>query len=103
MCSAPRPRERGPRQDPPAAGTASRFNGKLRNDCLNASLFLSIEDAGSKIEAWHMNYNDVRPHSSLRDRGAAEYLGRAPAGTTAVFSSRTTQPQDGTNLGIDRQ
>jgi putative transposase len=31
------------------------FNGKLRDECLNANQFLSIEDARSKIEAWRMD------------------------------------------------
>jgi transposase InsO family protein len=32
---------------------------------LNANQFLSIEDARSKIEAWRIDYNLHRPHSSL--------------------------------------
>jgi len=35
------------------------FNGKLRDECLNANQFLSIEDARRKIEAWWMDYNHV--------------------------------------------
>ena len=35
------------------------FNGKLRDERLNANQFLSIEDARSKIEAWRMDYNHV--------------------------------------------
>jgi putative transposase len=46
--------------------------------------FLSIEDARSKIEAWRMDYNHQRPHSSLGDRTPAEYLERATMGTTAL-------------------
>jgi putative transposase len=60
------------------------FNGKLRDECLNANQFLSIEDARSKIEAWRMDYNHLRPHSSLGDRSPAEYLERATTGTTAL-------------------
>jgi putative transposase len=60
------------------------FNGKLRDECLNANQFLSIEDARSKIEAWRMDYNHLRPHSSLGHRSPAEYLERATAGTTAL-------------------
>jgi putative transposase len=44
------------------------FNGKLRDECLNANQFLSIDDARSKIEAWRMDYNHLRPHSSLGQR-----------------------------------
>ena len=41
------------------------FNGRLRDDCLNVMQFESIEDAIEKIEAWRIDYNDRRPHSSL--------------------------------------
>jgi putative transposase len=32
------------------------FNGRLRDDCLNANSFLSLDDARSKIEAWRRDY-----------------------------------------------
>ena len=40
------------------------FNGRLRDECLNAHWFLSLADAKSKIEAWR-HYNESRPHSAL--------------------------------------
>jgi putative transposase len=52
------------------------FNGKLRDECLNANQFLSIADARSKIEAWRADYNLHRPHSSLGNRTPREYLDR---------------------------
>ncbi|WP_425519683.1 integrase core domain-containing protein, partial [Xanthomonas euvesicatoria] len=41
------------------------FNGRLRQECLNAHWFLSLADARSKIEAWRRFYNEERPHSAL--------------------------------------
>ena len=41
------------------------FNGSFRDECLNVHWFLSLEDAGEKIEAWRQEYNTFRPHSSL--------------------------------------
>ena len=41
------------------------FNGRLRQECLNAHWFLSLEDARTKIEAWRKDYNENRPHSAL--------------------------------------
>jgi putative transposase len=41
------------------------FNGKFRAECLNASWFLTLDEARRKCEAWRRDYNDVRPHSSL--------------------------------------
>ena len=50
------------------------FNGRLRDECLNGNLFFSIEDARRKLEAWRIDYNTVRPHSSLGDRSPSELL-----------------------------
>jgi putative transposase len=44
---------------------AESFNGKFRAECLNASWFMSLDDARSKCEAWRRDYNEVRPHSSI--------------------------------------
>jgi putative transposase len=41
------------------------FNGKFRDECLNENWFLSLQEAGMKIEAWRKDYNQVRPHSAL--------------------------------------
>ena len=41
------------------------FNGRLRDECLNARWFLSQADAKSKIEAWRRHYNESRPHTAL--------------------------------------
>jgi len=62
----------------------TEFTGRVLDECLNANQFLSIENARNKIEAWRMDYNHQRPHSSLGDRTPAEYLERATAGTTAL-------------------
>ena len=41
------------------------FNGKIRDECLNADVFVSIEDALAKLEVWRLDYNTERPHCSL--------------------------------------
>ena len=41
------------------------FNGRLRDECLNASWFVTLQDARRKIEAWRRDYNERQPHSSL--------------------------------------
>ncbi len=46
-------------------GLIEAFNGRLRQECLNESWFLSLEDAREKIEAWRMDYNRERPHGAL--------------------------------------
>lgn len=37
------------------------FNGRLRQVCLNANWFLSLDDAKDKIEAWRRYYNESHP------------------------------------------
>ena len=49
------------------------FNGRLRDECLNANLFFSIDDARRKLETWRLHYNTQRPHSSLNDRTPTEF------------------------------
>jgi len=49
------------------------FNGRLRDECLNESWFVSLADAQRTIEAWRQEYNNARPHSSLANRTPSEY------------------------------
>jgi putative transposase len=41
------------------------FNGKMRDECLNAHWFTTVRDARRTVERWRQDYNHVRPHSSL--------------------------------------
>jgi putative transposase len=49
-------------------GYVESFNGRFRDECLNASWFLNLADAKQKIERWRNEYNAERPHSSLAYR-----------------------------------
>ena len=49
------------------------FNGRLRDECLNAEVFFSIADANEKITAWRIDHNTCRPHSSIGNLAPAEY------------------------------
>jgi putative transposase len=49
------------------------FNGRLRQECLNAHWFMSLADAQMKIEAWRVDYNESRPHSALNWLTPAEF------------------------------
>ena len=58
------------------------FNGRLRDECLNANWFLSLEDAQAKIAAWRKEYNESRPHTALGHMPPAEFAawdGASPA------------------------
>jgi len=50
------------------------FNGRLRQECLDQSWFVSIEDAQKKIESWRIDYNENRPHSSLENQAPNVFL-----------------------------
>ncbi len=41
------------------------FNGKLRDELLNAEVFNTLLEARVLIEQWRMLYNTVRLHSAL--------------------------------------
>jgi putative transposase len=52
------------------------FNGRLRQECLNATWFMSLDDAKGKIGAWREYYNESRPHSALDWTAPAEFARR---------------------------
>jgi putative transposase len=54
-------------------GLIEAFNGRLRQECLNESWFLSLEDAREKVEAWRQQYNKKRPHGALGNLSPVEY------------------------------
>jgi len=54
-------------------GHIESFNGRLRDECLNANWFQNLADARSKIAAWSEEYNGERPHSSLGYRTPNEF------------------------------
>jgi transposase InsO family protein len=49
-------------------GFNERFNGSLRDECLNREYFYTLKEAQHIIEAWRNEYNHIRPHSSLNYR-----------------------------------
>lgn len=52
------------------------FNGRLRDECLNASWFTSVQDARNQIEIWRCDYNKNRPHRSLGGQTPLEYAAK---------------------------
>ncbi len=49
------------------------FNGRFRDECLNAHWFENMADARRKIESWRQEYNQQRPHSALAYRTPEEF------------------------------
>lgn len=52
-------------------GYIESFNGKLRDELLNGEIFETLLEAKVLIERWRIEYNTVRPHSSLGYRPPA--------------------------------
>ncbi len=50
------------------------FNGRLRQECLNQNWFTSLADARQIVEAWREDYNQQRPHSSLKQQTPSEFV-----------------------------
>ena len=53
------------------------FNGRLRDELLNETLFTSLDQARAVLAAWKDDYNMVRPHSALGNLTPAEYADRS--------------------------
>ncbi|MDX1072773.1 IS3 family transposase [Sinorhizobium medicae] len=67
-------------------GYVESFNGRMRDELLNESLFFGLDHARSAIAEWADDYNNFRPHSSLGYQTPANY-----AGIIAATGSNATQ------------
>jgi transposase InsO family protein len=52
-------------------GYIESFNGKLRDEVLNREVFDTLLEAKVLVERWRLEYNCIRPHSSLGYRPPA--------------------------------
>jgi putative transposase len=46
-------------------GKEERFNGTVRDECLNLHVFTSLAEASIRLSAFRQHYNTERPHSQL--------------------------------------
>ena len=53
------------------------FNGRLRDELLNETLFTTLAQARAVLAAWKNDYNMVRPHSALGNLTPAQYVDRS--------------------------
>jgi len=63
---------------------AESFIGRLRDECLNETLFTSLRQARVVLAAWQRDYNEVRPHSA--------HGGLAPASIRLPSCSPASSP-----------
>ena len=52
------------------------FNGRLRDELLNETLFSSLAQARVVLEEWRRDYNTERPHSALGNLTPIAYAAR---------------------------
>ena len=54
-------------------GHVESFHGRLRDECLNASWFRTLNDVRTTVASWRQEYNCERPHSSLGYKTPEEF------------------------------
>ncbi len=64
------------------------FNGRMRDELLNESLFFGLDHARADLAAWVADYNCERPHSSLGYKTPAAFA----AGLVPDTNTATGQP-----------
>ncbi len=60
------------------------FNGRLRQECLNQNWFTSLDDAKQIVETWREDYNQERPHSSLKQQTPSAFVAQWKQTRTAL-------------------
>jgi putative transposase len=75
------------------------FNGKFRDECLNEHWFVSLADAKTAIEAWRVDYNTVRPHSSLAGRTPTQFAAMTE-GARRLLPARLQEEQKPEDLTL---
>lgn len=69
------------------------FNGRLRDELLNETLFGSLAHARAVLQAWQSDYNTQRPHSRIGWLTPAEYASNfTPRRDLALRSMRSSAP-----------
>jgi len=64
---------------PTQNGFVESFNGRMRDELLNETLFFGLDHARQKLAAWAQDYNTNRPHSSIGYRTPAAHAARLTA------------------------
>jgi putative transposase len=86
---------------PQQNGVVESFNGRFRDECLNANLFRTLADARCAAAEWREFYNHRRPHSSLGYQPPAAFAAALLPSGSATLRLQEAAPQasTGTDLG----
>ncbi len=71
---------------------AESFIGRLRDECLNETLFVSLSQARAVLDAWRADYNGVRPHSALANRTPEEFRAQHIAVAASAGNGQNFNP-----------
>ena len=75
------------------------FNGRFREERLNAHWFLTLADAREKLEDWRKDYNEARPHGAIGNKPPASLMTFAGASSPPAWqkseNSTFRQSNDG--------
>jgi len=75
-------------------GFIESFNGRLRDEFLNETLFSSISHARKALADWRMDYNNTRPHSQLDWLTPAQFAtGFEPRRSLALCNIKSSAPE----------
>ena len=67
------------------------FNGRLRDELLNETLFTSLAHAREALAIWKQDYNTVRPHSGLGNLAPSAYAKLSAPGMQRDGTLRYTE------------
>ena len=81
-------------------GKCESFNGRMRDECLNAEWWGSLREAQNVIEMWRDHYNTKRPHSALDYWTPHQFIARWNA--TYAAPKAQSAPNVGERRGISR-
>lgn len=76
-------------------GHVESFHGRLRDECLNAHWFRTLQDVRRTLEDWRQEYNCERPHSGLDYMTPQEFRQKAvgnDGGTAALENALRFPP-----------
>ena len=87
-------------------GHVESFHGRLRDECLNANWFRTMNDVRRTLDSWRQEYNYERPHSALAYRTPAEFrriLGHGDVESKQRFPHPHSPDYDGRDILAPKQ
>lgn len=77
-------------------GICEAFNGRMRDELLNETLFRSLDHAREAVAEWVADYNERRPHTALGYVAPAVFAAKIASAAQAVArpaQTRQTPPE----------